>query len=165
MDSSGTEVWDRREPCNGGAVPAATHPALTSMIDLQTKVNVGSLSTVLSDSNIAAAMPGDADWGVEKAILKEKLNIALQKCNLSGLAILLALHLSEMSTSAICLNLPICVMHLGIKLYQVSPSLLVICPAQTIRRTDYVTESCYRLRDVRKEIAMEKWCYEGLRRY
>jgi hypothetical protein len=44
------------------------------MLDIQTKVNIGS-TIVLSDS--AAAMLGalpDADWGVEKAILKEKSN-------------------------------------------------------------------------------------------
>lgn len=52
-------------------------PAFTSMIDIHDKVNVG--GTILSDSNIAAAMLGalpDADWAVEKAIMKEKPSIA-----------------------------------------------------------------------------------------
>jgi hypothetical protein len=85
MDSSGTEIkgtmqWWCSISSNYTLAPGTNPiPALTSMINIQTKVNVGSSSTVLSDSNIAAAMLGalpDADWSVEKEILKEKSNIA-----------------------------------------------------------------------------------------
>ena len=95
------------------------------------------------------ALP-DADWSVEEEILKEKSNIAPANI-IAKLARLSGSLLPETSTlaTAVCLHLPICVMH---PWHQTLPSLtltLVICPAQTISYVKHIpdeTESCYTIR-------------------
>jgi multisubunit Na+/H+ antiporter MnhE subunit len=88
LGSSRAKVWLSQQSSPVGAVPTAAlyyagfdpSLALTAMLDLQGKINSNLPSRQLvSDTSLAAAMLAalpDADWAMEKAVLKEKKTIA-----------------------------------------------------------------------------------------